>query len=160
MLKNNLLQRRRSSVLNFGNYSNQKINTSRKNSILSIYDKSLNINEYRLFSLFSINNHFLSRDDLLKKINLKNEKIKLEILNELADNNKIDTILHNINNTNNINFHNKIKFLFLSNYAGNLLLENLIISPIGLCYNKSERNMRDTLTFFGYLDIKILMIMF
>ena len=148
--KSNLLQRRRSSVLNlnYGNYSNQKINTgSRKNSILSIYDKSLNVNEYRLFSLVSLNNHFLSRDDLIKKTNSKNEKFKLDNLNELSNIEKF-----NFNNSSIIN--SKIKFLYLSNYAGNLLLENLTISPIGLCYNKSERNMKDTLTFFGYSAYK------
>ena len=148
--KSNLLQRRRSSVLNlnYGNYSNQKINTgSRKNSILSIYDKSLNVNEYRLFSLVSLNNHFLSRDDLIKKTNSKNEKFKLDNLNELSNIEKF-----NFNNSNIIN--SKIKFLYLSNYAGNLLIENLTISPIGLCYNKSERNMKDTLTFFGYSAYK------
>ena len=145
--KNNLLQRRRSSVLNlnYANYSNQKINNgSRKNSILSIYDKSLNVNEYRLFSLVSLNNHFLSRDELIKKTKSKNEKFKLDNLNELNN---------NINNSN-ILINNKIKFLYLTNYAGNLLIENLTISPIGLCNNKSERNMKDTLTFFGYSGYK------
>ena len=145
--KHNLLQRRRSSVLNlnYANYSNQKIKDgSRKNSILSIYDKSLNLNEYRLFSLVSLNNHFLSRDELIKKTKSKNEKFKLDNLNELNN---------NINNSN-ILINNKIKFLYLTNYAGNLLIENLTISPIGLCNNKSERNMKDTLTFFGYSGYK------
>ena len=95
----------------------------------------------------SLNNHFLSRDDLIKKTNSKNEKFKLDNLNELSNIEKF-----NFNNSSIIN--SKIKFLYLSNYAGNLLIENLTISPIGLCYNKSERNMKDTLTFFGYSAYK------
>ena len=88
-----------------------------------------------MIETLSKNHNFLSRIKLIKNTYLKNKRI-------------------NLIESRHLNKEGKGKInLYLENIVGKLLLEKLIITPLGLLEN-NRRNQKDTLTFFGYSEQK------
>ena len=115
------------------------LNTIKKSikssSILGFFEKNESINEINIISFLSKSFKFLTREDLMEITYIKNLK------NITDENSCIDK-----EGKGEIN-------LYLENVKGKILLEKLIIGPLGLI-EKSRRNAKDTITFFGYSEIK------
>ena len=126
---------RRSSVMNYGKPEPNHKNSLKRNSIMQLYEKQSGLNEFKMIESLSKNHYFISRLKLIQNTYLKNKRINL-----------IESCHLNNEGKGKINLH-------LENVVGKLLLENLIITPLGLLEN-SRRNQKDTLTFFGYSDQK------
>ena len=126
----------RQSVMNYETFHLNKIGNVKKScSMMGLFEKNENKIEKKLLTFLSKNFRFLNRENLMQMTYMKNLKI---IANEsyYVDN----------EGKGEIN-------LYLENYKGKLLLNNLIIGPLGLI-KYSRRNAKDTITFFGYSEIK------
>ena len=126
---------RRSSVMTYGKNEYGQKQSIKRNSIMQLFEKQSGLNEFRIVESISKNHHFLTRVKLIENTFMKNKKINL-----------IETCHLNEEGKGKIN-------LSLQNVVGKLLLENLIINPLGLIEH-SRRNQKDTLTFFGYSEQK------
>ena len=126
----------RLSVMDLGTFHLNTIKKSIKSSsILGFFEKNESINEINVVSFLSKSFKFLTREDLMEITYIKNLK------NITDENSCIDK-----EGKGEIN-------LYLENVKGKILLEKLIIGPLGLI-EKSRRNAKDTITFFGYSEIK------
>ena len=132
--KFNVFSNRRSSLMIYGKNENEK-KSLKRNSIMQLYEKKTGLNEFKMIETLSKNHNFLSRIKLIKNTYLKNKRINL-----------IESCHLNKEGKGKIN-------LYLENIVGKLLLEKLIITPLGLLEN-NRRNQKDTLTFFGYSEQK------
>ena len=132
--KFNVFSNRRSSLMTYGKNENEK-KSLKRNSIMQLYEKKTGLNEFKMIETLSKNHNFLSRIKLIKNTYLKNKRINL-----------IESCHLNKEGKGKIN-------LYLENIVGKLLLEKLIITPLGLLEN-NRRNQKDTLTFFGYSEQK------
>ena len=132
--KFNVFSNRRSSLMVYGKNENEK-KSLKRNSIMQLYEKKTGLNEFKMIETLSKNHNFLSRIKLIKNTYLKNKRINL-----------IESCHLNKEGKGKIN-------LYLENIVGKLLLEKLIITPLGLLEN-NRRNQKDTLTFFGYSEQK------
>ena len=121
--------------MNYGKPEPNHKNSLKRNSIMQLYEKQSGLNEFKMIESLSKNHYFISRLKLIQNTYLKNKRINL-----------IESCHLNNEGKGKINLH-------LENVVGKLLLENLIITPLGLLEN-SRRNQKDTLTFFGYSDQK------
>ncbi len=102
---------------------------------MSLYKKNENINEINILTFLTKNYRFLTRENLIEMTYFKNIK---NIINEKL-------ILNN--GKGEIN-------LYIINIKGRMILDKILeIGPLGLI-NNSRRNANDTLTFFGYSEIK------
>ena len=126
---------RRSSVMTYGKNEFGQKQSIKRNSIMQLFEKQSGLNEFRIVESISKCHHFLTRNKLIENTFIKNKRINL-----------IETCHLNEEGKGKIN-------LYLQNIVGKLLLENLIINPLGLIEH-SRRNQKDTLTFFGYSDQK------
>ena len=165
-----IIKQRRASISNFEQLAQITSNH------LKLYNSGFtefyarNKLEYNLIKEISKVKHFLSNNSLYERTVLKYENLKLDNLEDSTEHNNQNNYKHSNKNNNEIlnnknlisnlfkKFHsnsiivkskNKI-YLSLKNLKGKLLLEDLIINPLGLANNKSKRNEKDTLTFFGY----------
>lgn len=126
----------RQSVMNYETFHLNKVGNVKKCcSMMGIFEKNENKIEKKLLTFLSKTFRFLNRENLMQMTYLKNLKI-------IANEN------YNIDNEGKGEIN-----LYLENYKGKLLLKNLIIGPLGLIKD-SRRNAKDTITFFGYSEIK------
>ncbi len=126
----------RQSVMNYETFHLNKVGNIKKCcSMMGIFEKNENKIEKKLLTFLSKTFRFLNRENLMQMTYLKNLKI-------IANEN------YNIDNEGKGEIN-----LYLENYKGKLLLKNLIIGPLGLIKD-SRRNAKDTITFFGYSEIK------
>ena len=132
--KFNVFSNRRSSLMTYGKNENEK-KSLKRNSIMQLYEKKTGLNEFKMIETLSKNHNFLSRIKLIENTYLKNKRLNL-----------IESCHLNKEGKGKIN-------LYLENIVGKLLLEKLIITPLGLLEN-NRRNQKDTLTFFGYSEQK------
>ena len=126
----------RQSVMNYETFHLNKIGNIKKScSMMGLYEKNENKIEKKILTFLSKTFRFLNRENLIQMTYMKNLK---NIANEsyYVDN----------EGKGDIN-------LYLENYKGKLLLDNLIIGPLGLIKH-SRRNAKDTITFFGYSELK------
>ena len=132
--KFNVFSNRRSSLMIYGKNENEK-KSLKRNSIMQLYEKKTGLNEFKMIETLSKNHNFLSRIKLIENTYLKNKRLNL-----------IESCHLNKEGKGKMN-------LYLENIVGKLLLEKLIITPLGLLEN-NRRNQKDTLTFFGYSEQK------
>ena len=132
--KFNVFSNRRSSLMVYGKNENEK-KSLKRNSIMQLYEKKTGLNEFKMIETLSKNHNFLSRIKLIENTYLKNKRLNL-----------IESCHLNKEGKGKMN-------LYLENIVGKLLLEKLIITPLGLLEN-NRRNQKDTLTFFGYSEQK------
>ena len=132
--KFNVFSNRRSSLMIYGKNENEK-KSLKRNSIMQLYEKKTGLNEFKMIETLSKNHNFLSRIKLIENTYLKNKRLNL-----------IESCHLNKEGKGKMN-------LYLENIVGKLLLEKLIITPLGLLEN-NRRNQKDTLTFFGYSEYK------
>jgi hypothetical protein len=126
----------RQSVMNYETFHLNKIGNIKKScSMMGLYEKNENKIEKKILTFLSKTFRFLNRENLMQMTYLKNLKI-------IANEN------YNIDNEGKGEIN-----LYLENYKGKLLLKNLIIGPLGLIKD-SRRNAKDTITFFGYSELK------
>ena len=126
----------RHSVINYETlHLNKELNIKKTCSLMSLYKKNENINEINILTFLTKNYRFLTRENLIEMTYFKNIK---NIINEKL-------ILNN--GKGEIN-------LYIINIKGRMILDKILeIGPLGLI-NNSRRNANDTLTFFGYSEIK------
>ena len=110
-------------------------NVKKSCSVLSIFEQNGNIIENKILKYLSKKYKILNRESLLEITYIKN--------------------LKNINTENNfVDSEGKGKInLYLENLKGEILLDKLIIGPLGLI-KFSRRKAKDTITFFGYSELK------
>ena len=126
----------RQSVMNYETIHLNKIGNVKKScSVLSIFEQNGNIIENKILKYLSKKYKILNRESLLEITYIKN--------------------LKNINTENNfVDSEGKGKInLYLENLKGEILLDKLIIGPLGLI-KFSRRKAKDTITFFGYSEQK------
>ena len=126
----------RQSVMNYETIHLNKIGNVKKScSVLSIFEQNGNIIENKILKYLSKKYKILNRESLLEITYIKN--------------------LKNINTENNfVDSEGKGKInLYLENLKGEILLDKLIIGPLGLI-KFSRRKAKDTITFFGYSELK------
>ena len=126
----------RHSVINYETFHLKKeVNIKKTCSLMPLYEKNEKIIEISILMFLTKHYRFLTRENLIEITYFKNIK---NIINEKL----------NLNNgKGEIN-------LYITNIKGRMILDKiLVIGPLGLI-NNSRRNAEDTLTFFGYSEIK------
>ena len=134
LISNLNLYHHRHSVINYETFHfNKEINIKKTCSLMSFYPKNGKIIEINILAFLSKNFRFLTRENLIQMTYIKNITY---ITNE-----KLNNDMGEIN-------------LYMINIKGKMLLDKILkIGPLGLI-NNSRRNAKDSLTFFGYSEIK------